>query len=227
MAGNIDQIQQQQGAQLSQQFLADDQKRKQQKGSEKIILENFVFSYLFKEHYDLIKTFSGSLIEAMNWSQITAVPGIANHMKIQTSPWKDGTFVAKKDLSSTADSLKQSQTKEDLALSEKQKNDQSKHEQDDINHKSFQQHNQDQQQSPQQSQQQGQQNNDDSNKNYWRDIQMKANQERMNITNKNGDDFSAVEYFLHEQSRILQSFKEQSQLISHINDERIQRSRSH
>jgi hypothetical protein len=220
---NIDQVQQQQSAQLAQLFVADEQKRKQQKGSGKNILENFVpYGWLVQEHYDLLETLFGKIIQSGNLIPTTTLPSIIQAFKIQTSFWKDGTFVAKKDIISAIESLKHTQNKEDLALKEKEKNDQSRHEQEEIRHKSFQQHGE-QQQHENQNQHHRQQEHDDSLRNYWREIHMTANQARMNITNKNSDDFDMLKHYLQEQDHIIKQYEEQARIISHINDEKSHR----
>lgn len=218
---SIDQIQQQQSAQLSQLFIADEQKRKQQKGSGKTILENFVpYGWLIQEHYDLLETLFGKIIQSGNLIQLTSLPSIVQSFKMQTSFWKDGTFVAKKDILSAIESLKQTQNKEDLSLKEKEKNDQLKHEQEEIRHKSFQQHNEQHQENQNH---QHRQQDDDSLRNYWREIHMMANQARMNITNKNSDDFDMLKHYLQEQDHIIKQYEEQARIISHINDEKAHR----
>ena len=51
---------------------------------------------------------------------------------------------------------------------------------------------------------------------------MIANQQRMNMTNKNSDNFEALEHFLRDQHKIIEDAKHQSQLIENINRQKQQ-----
>jgi hypothetical protein len=212
----IDQVQQQQSAQLGQQAASEEQRRKHQKGGVKSPIENLI--PLIPPEWEMISSIVGNIFQAANLIPLTTAPGIAHALKIQTSLWKDGTFVAKNDLLSALDHMKQAQTKEDLVTSEKQKFDQDQHSLREANesHKHQQQH-QNQDDHSHQRQQQQQQDHDDSHRNYAKQQQMADNQRRMNVTNKNSDDYDMIRHHLDQQHRVVEEAKHQSQLIESIN----------
>jgi hypothetical protein len=231
-SNSIDQLQSQQSAQLGQQFVADQQKRKQQKGGGKSIVENLI-PWFISPDYEIVNSFVGSFISTANLVPLTSMPSIAQFFKIRVSLWKEGTFMAQDDILSAIDKAKQNGGKEDLALNEKQKFDQTQHDNKEIHDSSKHQSDQGQksnfasEQSNKDSnhQQKGQQDSNDSHRNYWSNVNMLNNQARANLLNKNADNFEALEHFLREQNRVIEWSKQQSQLIENINRQK-QRSRA-
>ena len=224
---NINDLQTSQSAALGQQFQADQQKRKQQKGGGKSITENLI-PWFISPDYDVVNSFVGGFSQAANLIPLTSLPGIIQFFKIRVSLWKEGTFIAQDDILSELDKAKQGGKKEDLVLSEKQKFDQDQnensgmHDSKNKNAEQNQSHSSAEQNQNHGKQEHQQQDNDDSHKSYWSNVNMIANQQRMNMTNKNADNFEALEHFLKEQDRIIDGAKHQSQLIESVNRQKQQ-----
>ncbi len=211
----VDQIQQQMSASLANQAVQDNARREQAGGKKKPLIANL---FLFQPEFEALASLLGNIHGSANWTKELSVPGISAHLSMKDTLIHESK-IARRDLSWLLDEMKQYK-KEDPILQEAQTKQKDDSEREQIRHKSFEdpnrQYHEQNRSHAQQEQHHQPGQHDDSNRNFWRNIQMASNQNRMNITNKNDDAYNMAHQWLNQERHWVQEAQGQQRIFQEI-----------
>jgi hypothetical protein len=223
---------QQQSAQLAQQAAQDNARREQTGGKKKSIFVNLL-PYIGGLEFDLFSTIIGNFQAAGNLSQIS-IPGIVNHFRMDDTSLIPNGKLARRDIAWFFEQMHQGQSKEDTLFGEKQKSESEKSERESLLHKSQEDPNREYNEKSRShhqndghgtQQQHHSQKHEDSDGNYWRGIQMAANQLRMAVQ-KNDHSYDQMVQDAHHQREWLEYAKGQWNVIQQVIRDEEQRKRN-